>query len=285
MNARQVWIMTRLTVRETARRRILWVLFAIAVVSVALVAWGVDQLVSLGRAAGTDAFGIEVGVSQVLILIAFLFSFVVATSAAFLGAPAVGGDVETGTLLAILARPVGRAEIFLGRWLGLAAIITVYLLGSSALALGAVAAVSGYLPPDPGMAIGFLLVEALAVLTLALTLGTRLPAIGAGAIALGLFGLSWFAGVLGAVAVVFDADSLRPATDLLRALVPTDLVWRGVIFALEPATVLAGVRAFGGAANPFFAATAPSEAQVAWALLWVVLVGAAGILLFDRREL
>ena len=59
---------------------------------------------------------------------------------------------------------------------------------------------------------------ALAVLTVAMTLGTRLPAIGAGAIALGLFGLSWFSGVLGAVAVVFDADSLRPATDLLRTL-------------------------------------------------------------------
>jgi ABC-type transport system involved in multi-copper enzyme maturation permease subunit len=285
MSARQVWVITRLTIRETARRRILWVLFAIAVVSVALVAWGVDQLVSLGRDAGTDALAIEVGVSQVLILIAFLFSFVVATSAAFLGAPAIGGDIETGTLLAILARPIGRAEIFLGRWIGLAAIIAVYLIGSSTLALGAVAAVSGYLPPDPGTAIGFLLAEALAVLTVAMTLGTRLPAIGAGAIALGLFGLSWFAGVLGAVAVLFEADSLRPATDLLRTLVPTDLAWRGVIFALEPASVIAGVRAFGGAANPFFAAMPPTEPQVAWALIWVVLVGVAGIALFDRREL
>jgi ABC-type transport system involved in multi-copper enzyme maturation permease subunit len=285
MDARQVWVITRLTIRETARRRILWVLLGIALVSVALVAWGVDQLVTLGRAAGTDAFGIEIGVSQVLILIAFLFSFVVATSAAFLGAPAIGGDVETGTLLAILARPIGRAEVFLGRWLGLAAIVTAYLVGSSILALGAVAAVSGYLPPDPAQAIGFLLAEALAVLTLAMALGTRLPAIGAGAIALGLFGLSWFAGVLGAVAVLFEADSLRPATDLLRTIVPTDLAWRGVIYALEPASVIAGVRAFGGQANPFFAATPPTEAQVVWTIVWVALVGAAGILLFDRREL
>jgi ABC-type transport system involved in multi-copper enzyme maturation permease subunit len=285
MSLRQVWLVTRLTVRETARRRILWVLAAIAIVSVVLVAWGVDQLVSLGRAAGTDAFAIEIGVSQVLILIAFLFSFVVATSAAFLAAPAIGGDVESGTLLAILARPIGRADVFVGRWLGLAAIVSVYLVVSSVLALAAVAAVSGYLPPDPALAIAFLLMEALAVLTLALALGTRLPAIGAGAIALGLFGLSWFAGVLGAVAGLFDADSLRPATDLLRTLVPTDLAWRGVIYALEPASVLAGVRALGGAANPFYAAEPPTEAQVGWTLLWIVLIAASGIVSFRRREL
>jgi ABC-type transport system involved in multi-copper enzyme maturation permease subunit len=285
VSLRQVWVVTRLTVRETARRRILWVLFVIALVSVGLVAWGVDQLVSLARAADTNAFEIEIAVSQVLILIAFLFSFVVATSAAFLAAPAIGGDVETGTLLAVLARPIGRAEVFAGRWLGLAVIVTVYLVGSSALALAAVALVSGYVPPEPALAIGFLLVEAFAVLTLALALGTRLPAIGAGAIALGLFGLSWFAGVLGAVAILFDADSLRPATDLLRTIVPTDLAWRGVIYALEPAAVVAGVRAFGGAANPFFAATPPADAQVAWSLLWIALVAAGGVVLFERREL
>ena len=285
MSARQVWAITRLTVRETARRRILWVLFVIAIASVALVAWGVDQLVTLGREGGTDEFGIEIGVSQVLVLIAFLFSFVVATSAAFLAAPAIGGDVETGTLLAILARPTSRADVFLGRWLGLALIVTVYLVASSAMALGAVAFVSGYLPPSPVVAVGFLLAEALAVLTLALTLGTRLPAIGAGAIALGLFGFSWFVGVLGAVAIVFEADTLRPATDLLRTLVPTDLLWRGVIFALEPEVVIAGLRALGGEANPFFAAAPPSDVQIAWSVLWIILVGLAGVVLFDRREL
>jgi ABC-type transport system involved in multi-copper enzyme maturation permease subunit len=285
MSAHQVWAITRLTIRETARRRILWVLFAIAILSVALVGWGVEQLVSLGRANSADRLEIEIGVSQVLILIAFLFSFVVATSAAFLAAPAFGGDVETGTLLAILARPTSRADVYLGRWLGLAIIVTVYLVASSVMALVVVALVSDYVPPSPALAIGFLIVESLAVMTLALTLGTRLPSIGAGAIALGLFGFSWFAGVLGAVALIFEAESLRPATDLLRTLVPTDLMWRGVIYALEPEIVILGMRSFGGDANPFFAAAPPGDAHVVWSLLWIVLVGVAGILLFRRREL
>ena len=279
MSARQVWVITRLTVRETARRRILWVLFAIAVVSVALVAWGVDQLVSLGRDAGTDAFGIEVGVSQVLILIAFLFSFVVATSAAF--APAIGGDVETGTLLAILARPIGRAE-HLPR--------SVARAGGDRhrvpdreldlLALAAVA-VSGYLPPDPGTAIGFLLLEALAVLTVAHS--RHSPARdGRGAIALGLFGLSWFAGVLGAVAVIFEADSLRPATDRFGCSCrPTSR--RGVIFALEPESVIAGA-CLRRRRQPVLRRGAAAEPRAAWTLVWVVLVGAAGRAL-QRREL
>jgi hypothetical protein len=169
--------------------------------------------------------------------------------------------------------------------LGLAAIVAVYLVASATLALAVVATVSGYLPPRPAEAVSFLLGEAMAVLTLALALGTRLPGIGAGSVAVGLFGLSWFAGVLGGLTVLFDAAALRPAADLLRTGVPTDLLWRGVIFALEPEVVLAGARAFGGEANPFFAAGPPTEAQMGWSLLWIALVGVAGILLFDRREL
>jgi ABC-type transport system involved in multi-copper enzyme maturation permease subunit len=224
----------------------------------------------------------------VLILIAFMFSFVLAMSAAFLAAPAIASDVETGTVLAMLARPLRRADLVLGRWLGLAIMVAGYTALSGLLAIAVVGMVSGHVPPQPLVAVAFLAFQAIAVLTLALTLGTRLPSIAAGAITVVLFGLGWFAGVLGNIAIAFDAGPLAGGTDLVRVLLPTDGLWRGVIFGLEPPLVLlaaAGRNTQAMQANPFFASTPPPLPFVAWCVLWVGLVLVAGIALFRRREL
>ena len=53
----------------------------------------------------------------------FMFSFVLALGAAFVGAPSIHNDVESGVMLAILPRPVRRSEVVLGKWLGLALLI------------------------------------------------------------------------------------------------------------------------------------------------------------------
>ena len=52
-----------------------------------------------------------------------MFSFVLAMTAAFLGAPAIGGDLESGVALALLARPLRRVDLLVGRWLGLAVVV------------------------------------------------------------------------------------------------------------------------------------------------------------------
>ena len=126
------------------------------------------------------------------------------------------------------------------------------------------------------------------MLTLALALGTRLPAIAAGAITAVLFGVGWFVGVLGSLAVVFDAAPLARAADVMRVIMPTDGLWRGVIYGLEPPLVLliaAGRDPEAMAANPFFAGSPPPGPFVAWSVVWVVIVLLAGIALFRRREL
>ena len=80
---------------------------------------------------------------------------------------------------------------------------------SGLLAIAVVGLVSGHVPPEPLVAVGFLAFQSIAVLTLALTLGTRLPSIAAGAITVVLFGLGWFAGVLGSIAIAFEAARAR----------------------------------------------------------------------------
>ncbi len=288
MTLRLILVIASLTLREFVRRRVVWVLLILVVASVALVGWGVERLVTLARENGSAELEIRIGVSQVLILIAFMFSFVLAVSAAFLAAPAIASDVETGTVLAMLARPLRRSDLLLGRWLGLAVVVAGYAAVSGLLAIGVVDLVSGHVPPTPFVAVAFLAFQAIVVLTLALTLGTRLPAIAAGAITAVLFGVGWFVGVLGSLAVVFDAAPLARAADVMRVIMPTDGLWRGVIYGLEPPLVLliaAGRDPEAMAANPFFAGSPPPGPFVAWSVVWVVIVLLAGIALFRRREL
>jgi ABC-type transport system involved in multi-copper enzyme maturation permease subunit len=288
MSLRLVAVIAALTLREITRRRILWVLVVLAVASVVLVGWGTERLVTLAREEGVEELQVRIGVSQVLIMIAFMFSFVLAMSAAFLAAPAIASDVETGTVHAMLARPMRRAELVVGRWAGLSIVVAAYAAGSGLLAIGVVGLVSGHVPPSPWIAVGFLAFQSITVLTLALALGTRLPSIAAGAITVVLFGLGWFAGVLGNIAIVFEATAVQGASEVIRVLLPMDGLWRGVIYGLEPPIVLlmaAGRNAEALAANPFYAATPPPMPFVAWSVAWIVLVLAGGIVLFRRREL
>jgi ABC-type transport system involved in multi-copper enzyme maturation permease subunit len=285
MNPRRILAVTGLTLREMARRRVLWVLGLLVVASVILVGWGTERLVTFARADGASELEIRIGVSQVLIFIAFMFSYVLAMSAAFLAAPAISSDVETGTVHALLARPLRRAELVVGRWLGLSIVVAAYAAVSGLLAIAVVRLVSGHEPPDPVMAIGYLAFEAVAVLTVALTLGTRLPAMAAGAISVVLFGVGWFLGVLGNIAVAFNATTLQGAAEAGRVLMPTDGLWRGVIYGLEPPLVLLMAAGRSAEANPFYASAPPPVAFTAWSVVWVLLVLAIGIALFRRREL
>ena len=281
-------VIARLTVQELVRRRVVWVLAILTIVSVALVGLGLDRLVDLAREEGTGELEIQIGVSQVLILIAFMFSFVLAMTAAFIGAPAVGGDLESGVAYAILARPLRRADLLLGRWLGSAFVVVAYAVASGLLAIAVAGLVSGYGPPEPALAVAFLAGQALVLLTLTLALGSVLPSIAAGAIAVVGFGLGWMAGVLAGVATALGVTALGSVAEASRWLLPSDGLWRGVIYGLEPPLVI--LIAAGRApalinANPFYAATPPPLAFVGWSVVWIGLVLAAAAWRFERRDL
>jgi len=281
-------VIARLTIRELVRRRVVWVLAALSIASVALVGWGLERLVTLSRADGVDEVQIRIGVSQVLILIAFMFSFVLAMTAAFVGAPAIGGDLESGVALAVLARPIRRMEVLVGRWLGCASIVVAYTVASGLLAIGVAFLVSGYGPPEPFLAIAFLSGQALVLLTLTLALGSVLPSIAAGAIAVVAFGLGWMAGVMAGVAAVLGVQLLGQVAEVSRWILPSDGLWRGVVYGLEPPFVVllaAGRTQQIAEANPFYASMPPPLAFVIWSVVWVGLVLAIAGWWFERRDL
>jgi len=276
----------KLTIGEAARRRVLWVLVILAAIAVGLTAWGVATLVASARDDGVTEVDIKLVVSQILIFIAFMFGFVLVMTAAFFGSPAIATDLESGVAQAMLARPLRRASYLIGRWLGLAIVIVVYAVASGLLAITAVGLVSGYLPPDPFLPVAYLAGQALVLLTLTVLLSTRLPPIAGGAIAVVAYGLAWTAGVLGRIGDVIGASALVTASEASRYLLPTDALWQGVVYGLEPAFVInAGSGELVAEGSPFFASSPPPPALIVWSVIWVVVVLCVGIVLLRRREL
>jgi ABC-type transport system involved in multi-copper enzyme maturation permease subunit len=276
----------KLTIGEAARRRVLWVLVILAALAVGLTAWGVSALVEGARDGGRGELEIKFAVSQILIFIAFMFGFVLVMTAAFFGSPAIATDLESGVAQAMLARPLRRSSYLLGRWLGLAAVIVVYAGFAGFMAIGAVGLVSGYLPPNPILPVAFLAGQALILLTLTVLLSTRLPPIAGGAIAVVAYGLAWMAGVLGKIGLAIGTTSLVTVSDAVRYILPTDAFWQGVVYGLEPSFVINSVgNEVVAQSSPFFAASPPSVAILAWSGIWTVLMLVLAVNQLRRREL
>jgi ABC-type transport system involved in multi-copper enzyme maturation permease subunit len=277
------FVVARLTVREAVRRWTVAACTAIALFLVGLSAWGFDRL---SHSHSITSGEVGVAVPQSLILFMFMFSFVVALSASSMAAPAVSADIDSGVLYSIVTRPVRRSEILLGKWAGLTAVLLAYSAVVSGLEMAVVDWVSGFLPPNPAAVWAYLFCEGALLLTVALLLSTRLSAIASGVISIAVFGTAWLAGVVGTLGATFNISELKTVGQVARYILPTDGLWRGAIYYLEPQSLVD--RALAEAAdrgNPFSAQAPPSWAYLVWVAIWFLAVLGAALFSFQRREL
>jgi ABC-type transport system involved in multi-copper enzyme maturation permease subunit len=261
------------------------VLLVLTLLVVAFTSWGFGQITTIGGQPMPRVQQVAV-VSQLLILVGFMFSFTLAFSAVFAGAPSLSGDVESGTALSILARPISRAEFVLGKWLGVVITILVYAIPTTGLQLFMVDRVVQYVPPHPLEFIFFLALEAIVILTLALALSTRLAGMVGGVVALILWGVAWIGGIVGGVGAALDNATAMHVGTATRLILPTDGMWRGGVWALEPATIIAASRSGGPAlaSNPFFASDPPEALYLGWTVAWILVMLGVAVWSFGRRE-
>ena len=284
-----VLVMARLTVQESSRRRLLLALLILTLIVVGVSAWGFNKITTVTRSDGTPLPPEQVSLitSQLLIVVTFMFSGVLALSAAVVAGPLISGEVESGLLLAMLARPVRRSEVVIGKWLGLAALVTLYAAGAGGLELAAVDWATGYLPPHPVELLAFVAADGLVLLSLGMLLSTRLSGITAGVIALVAWLMAWIAGVVGDIGTGLQNQALENVGVVSHLLLPADGLWRGAIYAMEPDTLIAAMRALGtaGRANPFAAIEPPATEFLIWVVFWFAAVLTLSVWSFRTREI
>lgn len=284
---RTVFTIAALTLQEAARRRVLWALAGLTVVLLALSGWGFSRIPGLDSEGGELTSGeARLVASIVLNLVMFGLSLIAALGTAFLAGPTLAGEVESGLALAVLARPVRRGAVLVGKWLGLVAFGSGFVAAAGLAQFVIVKLTVGYWPPEPVTGLSLLAAQTTVLLTLGLLLSTAISPMASGVVAVGLFCATWVAGVVGGIGASLDNEGVARIGTVSRMVLPTDGLWRGAMHAFQDPTALVQ---FGGdevdGAFPFLSVSPLTHTYLVWAAVWVALVlGLAGTT-FLRRDL
>jgi ABC-type transport system involved in multi-copper enzyme maturation permease subunit len=284
MTVHTVLTLAGLTLREAARRKVLRALAALTFALLALSAWGFSRLgAELESGLGLTSGEARLVASQVLNLVMFGLSLIAALGTAFLAGPTLAGEIESGQALAVLARPVRRTAVLLGKWLGLVAFGSGFVAVAGLAQFLVVRLTVGYWPPDPVAGLALLAAQTTVLLTLGLLLSTVISPMASGIVAVGLFGATWIAGVVGGVGEALGNEGVARVGTVSRMLLPTDGLWRGAMHAFQDPSVWSqfGVEM----ASPFLSQAPLTATYLAWAALWVLMVGGLAALSFGRRDI
>jgi ABC-type transport system involved in multi-copper enzyme maturation permease subunit len=282
---RTVLTVAALTLREASRRRVLLALSVLTVILVGLSGWGFSRVAAESGGTTLTSGEARLTASILLNLVMFGYSLVAALGTAFLAGPTLAGETESGIALAVLARPVRRSAFLLGKWLGLVAFGGGFVVLAGLAQCLVVRATVDYWPPRPAVALALLAAQTTVLLTLAVLLSTAISPMASGVISVGLFCMTWVAGVVGAIGASFGNGSVARIGTVSRMVLPTDGLWRGAMNAFQDPAALALFGGSDGQAFPFLSPAPLTPTYLAWAALWVAMVGALAAASFVRKDL
>ena len=282
---RTVLTVAALTLREATRRRVLLALTVLTVALIALSGWGFSRLAAQDGPDAMTSGEARLTASILLNLVMFGFSLIAALGTAFLAGPTLAGETESGIALAVLARPIRRSAFLLGKWLGLVAFGGGFIVVAGMAQILVVRATVDYWPPHPATALALLAAQTTVLLTLAVLLSTAISPMASGVVAVGLFGTTWVAGVVGGLGQSLGNDSVARVGSVSRVLLPTDGLWRGAMHAFQDPSALVQFGGDDAVAFPFLSAAPLTAAYLAWAALWMAMVWGLAATAFVRKDL
>jgi ABC-type transport system involved in multi-copper enzyme maturation permease subunit len=279
-SARHVLTIAHLTLAEARRRRIvlaalICALAFLAVFAVALVFAHRDLLAN----PGTSFLERQATLTGLTIVAFFAANFLSVVLAVVLPVDTLSGEIESGVIQTIAAKPVSRAEIVLGKWAGHFAIAAAYLLLVSGGIVLSLRVVTGASPLNLHRALPLMVLEIAVLLTISIAGGARLSTVTNAITAFGFYGVAFIGGFVEQVGVFAGVPSARTIGVLVSLISPADAMWRLAAYEMQPAIV----RGLGPA--ELLSTSVPTPLMVWWAAGFTVLALLYAIRTFRRRAL
>ncbi len=279
---RGIFTISQLTIHETLRKRVLLAAVLLGLAFLVIFALGFyfmnREVINSPRGAETQA---QRALIYIFLTMAGLYAvnFLMVMMAALLPVDTLSGEIRSGAIQSLVTKPLRRAEIVLGKWLGFWVILAGYLalMGGGVFLIARI--VSGITPQNIFTGLALMLLEATLLLTLSIAGGTRLSTLANGVLVFGLFGLAFIGGWIEQIGALFQNETARYVGVIASLIVPSESLWQLAAYNMQPALMRDLTM------TPFSPASVPSNAMVVWALGYTLLALLLGVWSFQTRDL
>ncbi len=210
----------------------------------------------------------------------YVVNFLFAAIAVLSSVDTIAGEIASGTIHAVAAKPLRRWEIVLGKWLGLTCLLTLYLalMAGGVYAVGA--AVTRYRLPHFARALALMWLNGMLMLSVSLLGGTQLSALANGVVAFALYGLAFIGGWVEQIGSFLNSQAAVNVGIVSSLLMPSEALWRRAAYEMRSLVV----DAVGF--SPFTSGTSvPSALMIAYAACYAVAALGLAVWRFQRRDL
>jgi len=279
-------IIVRLTLREAMRRRIVLAALVVGIGFLLVYSVGFNiitthayTVIQGSPVSPSQAVIQQEGVNFLVLAGLYAITFLSIAMGALLSADALAGEISTGTVQSIVTKPVRRAQIVLGKWLGFAILLALYMFLMGGGVVLSVWLQSGYTAPNLLAGIGLIYMEALLVMSVALACSSRFSALATGAVVFGLYGLAFIGGWVEQFGSFLQNQTAVYVGVVSSLFLPSESLWRRASYEME--SPLSGVLGM----SPFGTISVPSVLMIVYAAIYIVLALLLTLRIFSRRDL
>jgi ABC-type transport system involved in multi-copper enzyme maturation permease subunit len=273
-------VITKLTFREAARRKILIAAFLLGLAF--LIVYGIGFYYVNQELGVTVARNpLENNEVRNFLFMAGMYAvnFLVVIMAVLTSVVTISGEISSGTIQTLVAKPVQRWEIVFGKWLGFVVMLTLYLLFMAGGTIALVFLISGYLAPNIEQSLLFLWLNALLLLSISLMGGAVLSTLANGVLVFGLYGLAFIGGWIEHIGSYINNQTAINIGIISSLIIPSEALWKRA--AHEMSSPLA--RTIG--VSPFSSPSVPSTLMVWYAVGYILVALFLAIRFFNNRDL
>jgi Cu-processing system permease protein len=287
---KSILIIARMTFREAARRRIVLTGLILGVCFLLIYSIGFHMITGeISRTTtAMQAEGINQGMTHIarvegtnMLLLAGLYTvtFLSIAMAALLGADTLAGEINSGTIQTIVTKPIRRASVIFGKWLGFATMLGLYLI---LMAVGTMLSVwiqSGYAAPHFLAGLSLIYLETLLVMTISLMCSSAFSGLATGGVVFGLYGLAFIGGWIEQFGSMLQNQTAVEVGIITSLIIPSESLWRRAAFEMQsPISGALGM-------SPFSTISVPSTLMIGYAVIYLIATLALAVWIFKRRDL
>jgi ABC-type transport system involved in multi-copper enzyme maturation permease subunit len=271
--------MAGITLREAARRKILWTALIAGVLLLVIFAVALRLQVLEFQSRAMSPFlryQVESGMLMVGLYTCDLLAVVMTILTSI---DTIAGEISSGTIHAIATKPLARWQILAGKFLGFSGMIAGYVTLTFSGTVAVAYWVTGVLPEHALTGALLIIFECILALSVTFALGTWFSTLTNGVLALALQGVAFMGGWLEQVSGFSQSVHIVSLGVASSLIMPGESLWRRAAYEMQ--TPLAGSLSF----SPFANISIPSGAAVVYAAMYLVAALGIAIYHFHQRDL